>query len=245
MKKTFILFLALIALLDLNAQEDKIRFGAKAGLNISNISGSEIEFIEFIGDVNNNYNSIVGFHIGGLVEVPITEKFAIQPELLFSTQGYETAIDYTFENSFFGISQNIVSKGISKVNYLNIPLMLKFYPKNGLSLQAGPQIGFPLSATEKLLSTTVNGEDASEFLDDEAFDESDAIDQYNAIDFGLNLGLGYQLELGLFFDLRYNIGLSNMIDISGFSEEELELSGIEDGFKISNRVLQLSVGYKF
>ena len=39
MKKVFIAVFALMAMSTVNAQEDGIRFGAKAGLNIASLSG--------------------------------------------------------------------------------------------------------------------------------------------------------------------------------------------------------------
>ena len=50
----------------INAQN--VDIGFKAGLNISNFTG---------GDTDRN--SVFDFHIGGLAEIKISEKFSIQP----------------------------------------------------------------------------------------------------------------------------------------------------------------------
>ena len=76
-----------------------------------------------------------------------------------------------------------------ELNYLNIPLMAKYYATKGLSLEAGPQIGFLLTAKE---------------------DGNDIIDSYKNTDFGVNFGIGYKLDNGLNFSARYNWGLSNI-----------------------------------
>ena len=64
-------------------------------------------------------------------------------------------------------------------------------------------------------------------------DSEDVKEFMNNMDFGLNIGLGYRMESGLFFQGRYNIGLSNVADEGG------------DDYKMNNSVIQFSVGYFF
>ncbi|MBF8148867.1 PorT family protein [Winogradskyella sp. F6397] len=109
-------FVALLATLGFTQQSNAqdIEFGAKAGLNISNFTG---------GDADRN--SLVGFHVGFISEIPLSEKFSLQPELLYSTQGSE--------------AQDVVK---IKVDYLAIPVMAKYYLTEGFSLEVGPQFSF-------------------------------------------------------------------------------------------------------
>ncbi|MET3027602.1 porin family protein [Flavobacterium sp. UW10123] len=132
MKKIILSAIAIMAFAFSNAQET--RFGIKGGLNISSIVG---------GDVR-DANALVGFHIGGLAEIHLVEKFYIQPELLFSTQGAK------FDNGF-GDDLDI------KLNYLNIPVLAKYYiVDKKFSVEAGPQLGFLLS--EKWDNTDFDGD---------------------------------------------------------------------------------------
>ncbi len=55
-------------------------------------------------------------------------------------------------------------------------------------------------------------------------------------DFGVNLGLGYKMENGLNFGARYNLGLSDNLDVDDFEAE---------GAEYKNSVIQISVGYFF
>ncbi|MEO8515308.1 MAG: outer membrane beta-barrel protein, partial [Flavobacterium sp.] len=76
--KKLVVLAALLAFGYSNAQDAKssdkgVSFGAKAGLNLSMLSGG--------GD------SEIGFHIGGLAEFKFTDKISLQPELMFSTEG--------------------------------------------------------------------------------------------------------------------------------------------------------------
>lgn len=144
-----------------------------------------------------------------MAEIQISEKFSFQPELIFSSQGSDSSED--FEGNDF--------EGSVKVNYLNVPLMAKYYVADGLSLEVGPQIGLLLSTTDEY-----EGE------------EDDIKDLLKSTDFGVNFGVGYKLESGLNFSARYNMGLSDNIDADGFKT---------DGAEYKNSVIQLSVGYFF
>ncbi len=121
LKNIFFLATLLISVLFAQAQ---ISVGAKGGLNVSNLSG--IDDIEGVKS-----NALVGFHIGGFVTFNLGRNFAIQPELLYSTQGakLETATD----------EENL------ELNYFNIPIMVKFLTNSGFYLEAGPQFGFKVN----------------------------------------------------------------------------------------------------
>ena len=135
MKKN-ILIAALIFLGTLNSQAQLLRLGAKAGINYANLTGTNPE--------NYKKDAITSYHIGLLAEIKLTEKFGIQPELLYSTQGasYKSAIK-EFKN---------------ELGYLAIPVMAKIYLNNTFSLELGPQASFLLSEKDN-----VNIEDSKTF----------------------------------------------------------------------------------
>ena len=169
MKK--ILLLAVVTVLgftNVNAQE--IKFGAKGGLNFASISGDNTKGID----------AVTSFNFGVLSEIPISDKFSFQPELMYSGQGY------SFNDNTIALS------------YLNIPLMGKYYLTKGLSIEAGPQIGFLLSAKNE---------------------KTDVKDSFNTFDFGVNFGLGYKLDNGLNFGVRYNLGLTDINNLDNSSSK--------------------------
>jgi len=196
--KKFLIFtvIAFFGFALMNAQD--INFGAKAGVNFASITGDDTDDLDMR----------TSLHVGVVAEIVISETFSFQPELLYSAQGAKESIenvDLTF-----------------KVDYLNLPLMAKFYVGEGFSLEAGPQIGF-------LLSSKFEGEEDGNSM------SVDMKDYLKGIDFGLNLGLGYKLESGLNFGARYNFGFSDLND----SEEEFGTSSIK------NSVIQAYVGFFF
>ncbi|MDM1407081.1 porin family protein [Myroides sp. DF42-4-2] len=171
------------------AQTPDVKIGAKAGLNVTSVTNID------------ESKSKTGFHVGAVAEIFINEKFAVQPEVLYSTQGVKGP--YSFKASF---------------DYINVPIMAKYYVIDGLSLQAGPQVGFLVKAEEE---EKISGIKESQDIKDYA----------KKVDFGLNFGVGYELPMGVFADLRYNLGLSKL-DKDGEGSSK-------------NSVFQLSVGYKF
>ncbi|MGA1227075.1 MAG: porin family protein [Tamlana sp.] len=191
MKKLLFTALVVFGLASINAQE--VKFGAKAGLNLASVSGDDTDDLD----------SRTSFHLGVVAEIAISDKFSLQPELLYSAQGAK--------ESFEGIDIDL------KLDYINLPIMAKFYVADGFSLELGPQVGF-------LMSAKAEGEGESE----------DIKDFVKGIDFGANFGVGYKMESGLNFGARYNLGFSNINDGEG-----------SDEFKNQNSVIQISVGYFF
>lgn len=192
MKKIILSAIAVMAFGFTNAQST--RFGVKAGLNLTTFAGG-------------NYydaNSLVGFHVGGFAEIKIIERLAIQPELLFSTQGAK------FDGGFYGDWD-------AKLNYINIPVLAKFFITKQFTVEAGPQIGFLVSAKE-------DGQEAKDF--------------YKSTDFGFNFGAGYNFTDNFSVGLRYTVGLSNIGDYQAEDTEEYLDSP-------KNSVLALSLAYKF
>ena len=199
MNKFFLCFaFVLLIITNGTAQEEKITFGIKTGVNVATLTG----------DFSDELGYRTGFHIGGLVEIPLLEKFALQPEIIYSTQGASN----DFEDG--DLSEEITIR----LDYLNIPVMAKYYIIEGLSVQAGPQLGILLSAEQEIESSFENSEE-------------DLKDFISSIDLGFNFGVGYQLHFGLFFEARYNQGITNIND--DFDEGN------------QNSLFQFSVGYKF
>lgn len=195
MKKLFLFIAVALFIFNSNAQDkptsdDGIKFGIKGGVNFATLTGD-----------TEDVKSRTAFHFGAVVEIPVSDMFSVQPELLYSGQG---AKDDSSDDEL-------------KLDYLNIPVMAKFYVAEGFSLEVGPQVGFLLSAKEE--------------FDGESEDIKDFVKE---IDFGVNFGVGYAMETGLNFGARYNLGLS---DINDYGES------FNDSIK--NGVFQISIGYMF
>jgi opacity protein-like surface antigen len=212
MKKSMLLISALFLGVTLMAQTDKVKLGVKAGLNLSSLSFDESEL---------NSSNKTGFTAGVMAEIPLTKNFSLQPELLYSQQGSKSSFfDRDVTNSQY--------KSTITLNYLNIPVMLKYYVLKGLSLQAGPQIGILLKANNKYQDN---------FLGYDNHESFDLKDYSTGVDTAVNFGLGYQFKNKFYTDLRYTISYSNVFkegDANHFINNDMK-----------NRVFQITIGYFF
>src|SRR5690606_27290480 len=96
--KKILLFVA-VATLSFTAQS-QVRFGAKAGVNFSSVNGDSFD----------NADGVTGFHVGAVAKIGFTELLALQPEILFSAQGY---------------SVDLPGDDVSvRLGYVNLPIML-------------------------------------------------------------------------------------------------------------------------
>lgn len=197
---------------ELEKKNSKIRFGLKAGINISNIYENSTGF---------ENNSKLGFMIGGLVQIPVSKKLFIQPELLYSMQGSNATIPEE------------ETKLNMKMSYLNIPIMFKYNVYNRLFVEVGPQIGLLLTSK---ITADYQDEDAI-FDDGLTFDDKEF---KNNIDFSIGVGASYDFTKNIFAGVRYNIGVSNVY------KKGMEIIDDDGPYGTSrNGVWQVSVGYKF
>ena len=98
-------------------------WGVKAGLNVSGMS-------------NTDYNAKTGLTAGVFADYRFNDWFGASAEVLFSREG--------------GRLTQGDSKFINKSNYLNIPIMAKFYVLDQLAFNIGIQPGVFLSAKAKV-----------------------------------------------------------------------------------------------
>ncbi|WP_099708910.1 porin family protein [Flavobacterium sp. 9] len=212
MKKSMLIICTLFFGVTVMAQTQKIKLGVKAGLNLASLNFDESEL---------NSSSKTGFTAGFMVEIPMAKSFSLQPELLYSQQGSKTSFsDKDVTNSHY--------KSTIDLNYLNIPVMLKYYVFEGLSIQAGPQIGILLKANNKYQDN---------FLGYENHESFNLKDYSTGIDTSVNFGLGYQFKDKFYADARYNISYSNAFkegDANHFINNDMK-----------NRVFQITIGYFF
>jgi hypothetical protein len=99
-----------------------INLGIKAGINMYKINSS---------DDNVVYEQITGFHLGLLGHIHLNSIWAVQPELVYSSQGAKSG---SIEH---------------KLDYINVPVLLQYMFDNGFRLQAGPQLGILVRADNK------------------------------------------------------------------------------------------------
>jgi hypothetical protein len=188
MKKLALVILAGISFATANAQ---FQFGAKGGFNFATLSGSDIQ----------DAKTLVNFNVGVFARLPLIDRLSLQPELVYSVQGAK------FSNP----------DESHHVNYLNIPILLRYSAGSGFGIYTGPQVGFLLAAHNKFNGNSITEKDF-----------------YNSADFSWAVGLSYRIpatRLGI--DARYNFGIANVEDRNNTGQTG----------SVRNDVFQLGVTY--
>lgn len=212
----------------------QIQYGVKGGGNLSAI-------LLDIGDGDGYLQTklIPGFHIGGFVELPLSEKFALQPSLLFSTKGYKVD-EKGFSSYLFGVD-NITFTS----HYLELPINFIFKPQVGagnLLLGAGPYIGYGLGGNWKTDVSRMNVKGKLMFVNDYKITDSAALESTDVpyaqkFDFGGNILIGFEFNSNFYFHINGQIGLIDIQPrLNGVKDKESSMKTVGGG---------LSFGYKF
>lgn len=212
MRKSFLVAIAIVASFVVNAQ----KFGVKAGLNQSSFSMTKIEGMD-------PSSSRTGFQVGGLVELPVTNSFSLQPELLLIQKGSKINTYTDDKVSMYPL-------------YIHLPVKAMYKWNTALGkivVTAGPYLAYGLSGKVK---ETYDGD--TEYLQLFTKEEGETTAYFHRFDAGVDLGVGFEFKKGYFVDLSVSKGLTNIVKYNNWDPNEEILS-------IKNSVVILSIGYKF
>jgi len=170
MKKIVMIFCALGLVFGLSAQN----FGVQVGMNMSSLSGEEMEDLDMKMGIN-----------GGVVaDFSFSDVMSLKTGALYSTKGAQ------MEDS--GIKMSLA------LSYIEVPLNIGYSVSDQISLMAGPYIGLLMSAKSK-----VSGSFLGEDIDEEEDVKEDFAGMDFGINLGasfsinesISIGAGYQLGL--------------------------------------------------
>ncbi|WP_299523847.1 porin family protein [uncultured Lutibacter sp.] len=187
MKKTLLIIgLIIFTFTTVNAQKG-VDFGVKGGINFSNMTSDN--FYES--------DSKIGFHIGLVTEIPFSNKFSIQPEILYSTQGADAKL------SMVGGGPLLTEYSL---DYILVPILAKVYLSNNWSIEFGPSFNFLINdeAFRPTLQDIIIGE---EIIQRKYIDAKG-----NSFEFSGILGISYKFKENFFGSVRYFQGLTDSID---------------------------------
>ncbi|MBC7946893.1 MAG: PorT family protein [Chitinophagaceae bacterium] len=124
--------------------KEKTSFGFKAGVNISTFR-TAIDYQNFKPAVK------LGQVFGGFVQIPVSSRFIIQPEFLYSQLGAKT------ESQFWG-------EATFRYNYFSIPVLVKYKLISTWNVFAGAEADFLIRARQKQsLKTSTITNDIKDF----------------------------------------------------------------------------------
>lgn len=190
----------------------KIEFGLEGGWSLANLQGVDPS------KGHSNYN--LGFYFDIATKNPswmVSTGVRVK-----STMGAEGIDVYSLDNA--NLDAVFASGSITrKLNYFNVPLMMKYMFKSKIYAQAGIQLGLKYKGTDEFVNSVEDDDDLSYKVNIKK--------QYHPLDGGLCAGLGYRLTggNGMNIGLQYYYGLID-VRISDASPDEF------------NRTLYVNVG---
>ena len=189
MKKTIIFVATLFFMF--NAKSQSVHFGIKGGMNASSLNY----------EGNSDMQTKIGFNAGVLAHIHTGNEFwAFQPEAYYSSEGAKSKSNSNVKTD---------------LGYLNVPVLVQYMFNNGFRLEAGPQVGFLMSAKSKVNDNS-----------------TDIKNSMQSAVFSIPAGIGYLTSTGLGFDARYNFGISNINKSTGRA-------------KTRSNVFQFDIFYQF
>ncbi|MBK6266066.1 PorT family protein [Marivirga sp. S37H4] len=168
--KIYLIAIIAAIMVTTTVQAQNANIGIKGGLNLYNV----------INENSSDGDLKAGFHLGLIGHFHLNEQFALQPEVVFSTQGS----DFTSNNTEMKLN----------LNYVNVPVLIQYMFNNGFRLQAGPQVGVLVSAKGEVNDSNVD-----------LTDDYNSIDL--GASFGVGY-INPSSNFG--FDARYNMGLTDI-----------------------------------
>ena len=183
-----------------SAQAQSLRFGVKAGANLSNLSGDVVN--------QDQYKNRWGFHGGVMLNIGLVDDdfFSIQPEVLYSQMGFKYADrSYTFLGNNYNYTGNV------RYDYLQVPVLLKLKTQ-GVFFEVGPQYSYLLNVSDNR-QLSINGQ-----VSNSRSSTSD-LNNVKRNELGYVGGIGYQSKEGFLIGVRYN-GAFTDFSKDGYSNNE-------------------------
>lgn len=247
--KTRTILLALLCSCATTTGFAQLRLGGKIGMNVATLKGSY--------GTGEAAKQKIGFHAGLRAEYPLGEasKLALAGELLFSTQGLITDSS-NLQNDGNGNFSYRETRNTYSLNYINLPVFLKYQVLEQLSIEGGPQFGYAISGEIKTEITNTENPAQNQTYTQDALKagyrlNGTTLQAYpktiKPLDIGLNFGATYDFSDKVFAQLHYYFGL-NDIDArtpASYSPSNPNYFFTTQTYTLRSSVFQVSLGYRF
>ena len=171
--------------------------GVKGGVNVSNMSMS-------LADINYSPQSLVGFHLGPVIDFKLQKNLYLNTGLLYSLKGYNLQ---NVTNDQLGNASYL--NGKAKLSYFDIPLNLAykipFSSKFKFFVQAGPYVGLGLGGSVKNPQIISSG-GLNEYVPIQDIYSHGTLAK---ADYGVGAGAGFEIGK-MIYSVNYDYGLRNM-----------------------------------
>lgn len=166
------------------AHAQGIRFGVKAGANLSNLAGDLVN--------QDQYKNRWGFQGGVMVNFGLGDIISIQPEVLYSQKGFKYA-----DQQFTLLGSTYRNTGNVRYDYLDVPVLVRVRAA-GIFFELGPQYSYLMNVSANR-TQTINGTVVSS-----ASSSTSNLDNVRRNELGYVGGLGYEASNGVMLGVRYS-----------------------------------------
>ncbi len=218
-----VLLIAFFSFFSINAQ---ISVGVKVG---SNFADTRVNGL--VQNLTPEQTVFTGFTAGIVGEVPVLGNLTFRPEFNYIQKGF--TVSQSFDIELLGIDMPVGAKARTRINYLEMPLLLKYNIGNEnvkAYVIAGPNVAYAANAHLRPIATLLIDFN----LPRVNIDLSNDI--YRRWELSGTLGAGGEIKAGngkVFADARYNLGFTNMLN-----------NPVVD-LRIKNQGVNISAGYAY
>lgn len=179
MKKIIIVLLCCLVSTSVMAQS--VKFGVKAGGNLSNMSHRPKS------PMPQENHFIPGASFGGVINYNINEHWGIEADIMYSMQGCSEVVIYEQLHLGGYLAKEEKTFSTTRTHYIILPIAAKLNVFKGLFIEAGPQLGVLCNSPLIWFK------------------------HENRVDFGILGGLGYKINDHLFVNARYTHSFTETI----------------------------------
>ena len=180
------------------AATDKLYFSLKLGVSCGTLRG-----------VSSDLERLGGANLGLFATIRLSDKLSLVPEVApVSRKGVTNIPFQTTGDPELDLYFDPPDKSALVLNYVDIPVQVKYRLGGRVSLGAGPFVGFRLSASERFRTESETGEVVSF--------KQDVTEEYRALDYGFVFEASVVVTKprrgeGLVFHVRYQAGLADVL----------------------------------
>jgi long-subunit fatty acid transport protein len=210
-----------------------VKYGIKAGLNFSNLNITPA--IDGVQPTDNS--SQMGIAAGFIVHIPLSDKWFINPEVLYSQKG--ASFNYAFTHDY-EIDQRDEYKTTNPLtlSYVELNPTISYKATDKLALNFGPSVSFLIGEKYDYTQDPVRDITNTTNILTEGLVETESLDV------GLNLGISYFFTEHFFVDSRVYTGFIEVA--SAIQPYEVITSIIPNpAYTLKNRAIVLSLSYLF
>lgn len=179
------------------AHAQGIRFGVKAGANLSNLAGDVVN--------QDQFKNRFGFHGGVMVNFGLGDIVSIQPEVLYSQKGFKFG-----DQQFTLLGNTVRNTGNVRYDYIDVPVLVRVRAA-GLFFEVGPQYSYLMNVSTDR-TQTLNGN-----IVGNAGSGTSNLDNVQRNELGYVGGLGYQASNGVMIGLRYTGAFTDFAKNNNYS----------------------------